>query len=82
MCKDQPGVVAQWSKILGDHQISISGTLQHEGIGPNNTVPVVVITHPTKYRNITAALEDMEKLDVIGLEPVCIMIVDIPEDKD
>ncbi|MHC4596385.1 MAG: homoserine dehydrogenase, partial [Planctomycetota bacterium] len=25
MCKDQPGVIAQWSKILADHQISISG---------------------------------------------------------
>ncbi len=82
MCKDQPGVIAQWSKVLAEHQISISGALQHEGIGPDNTVPVVIATHPTRQRNITAALEDMEKLDVIGSKPVCIRIVDIPEDKD
>jgi len=82
MCKDQPGVIAQWSKVLADHQISISGALQHEDIGPDNTVPVVIVTHPTQQRNITAALEDMEKLDVIGGKPVCIRIVDIPEDKD
>ena len=82
MCKDQPGVIAQWSKVLADHQISISGALQHEGIGPENTVPVVIATHPTQQRNVTAALEDMEKLDVIGGKPVCIRIVDIPEDKD
>ncbi len=82
MCKDQPGVIAQWSKILADHQISISGALQHEGIGPENTVPVVIATHPTRQKNITAALEDMEKLDVIGGKPVCIRIVDIPEDKE
>jgi len=82
MCKDQPGVIAQWSKVLADNQISISGALQHEGIGPDNTVPVVIATHPTRQKNITAALEDMEKLDVIGGKPVCIRIVDIPEDKD
>jgi len=82
MCKDQPGVIAQWSKILANHQISISGALQHEGRGPENTVPVVIATHPTEQRNITAALKDMERLDAIGGKPVCIRIVDIPEDKD
>ena len=82
MCKDQPGVIAQWSRVLAEHQISISGALQHEGIGPDNTVPVVIATHPTRQKNITAALEDMKKLDVIGCKPVCIRIVDIPEDKD
>jgi len=82
MCKDQPGVVARWSKILGDHQISISGALQHEGTGPDNTVPVVITTHPTRQKNVTAALEDIKALDVIGGEPVCIRIVDVPEDRD
>ncbi len=82
MCNDQPGVIAQWSKVLAEHQISISGALQHEDIGPDNTVPVVIATHPTRQKNITAALQDMEKLDVIGGKPVCIRIVDIPEDKD
>lgn len=82
MCKDQPGVIAQWSKILAEHEISISGALQHEGIGPDNTVPVVIITHPTRQKNVTGALEDMEKLADIGGKPVCIRIVDIPEDKD
>ncbi len=82
MCKDKPGVIAQWSKVLAEHEISISGALQHEGPGPENTVPVVIATHPTQQKNITAALKDMEKLDVIGAKPVCIRIVDIPEDKD
>jgi homoserine dehydrogenase len=82
MCKDQPGVIAQWSRILADHQISISGALQHEGHGPENTVPVVITTHPTIQRNVTAAVDDMEKLDSIGGKPICIRIVDIPEDAD
>jgi homoserine dehydrogenase len=82
MCRDQAGVVARWSKILGDHQISISGALQHEGIGPDNTVPVVITTHPTQQKNVTAALDELEELDVLSGKPVCIRIVDIPEDKD
>ena len=82
MCKDQPGVIAQWSQILADNNISISGALQHEGVGPENTVPVVITTHRTQQKNITAAMAQMEKLESIGGKPVCIRIVDIPEDKD
>lgn len=82
LAKDEPGVVASYSKILGDHEISISGALQHEGTGPNNTVPVVIITHPTQQKNMTAALSELAELDVLSGKPVCIRIVDIPEDKD
>ncbi len=82
LAKDQPGVVASYSKVLGDHDISISGALQHEGTGPNNTVPVVIITHPIQQKNMTAALSELAELDVLSGKPVCIRIVDIPEDKD
>jgi len=41
MVKDQPGVFAQIGKILADNAISISGVIQHEGTGPDDTVPVV-----------------------------------------
>jgi len=82
LAKDQPGVVASYSKILGDHQISISGALQHEGRGPDNTVPVVITTHPTQQKNVTAALGELAELDVLSGKPVCIRIVDIPEDKN
>ncbi|MCK5172121.1 MAG: ACT domain-containing protein, partial [Planctomycetes bacterium] len=82
MAADRPGVVAAFSKILGDHEISLTGVLQHEGTGPDNTVPVVVTTHPTSQKNMTAALEELARSDVVGAEPVCIRIVDIPEDQD
>ncbi len=82
MAKDQPGVVAQYGKILGDHNISISGALQHEGTGPNNTVPVVITTHTTQEKNMAAALKELANLDVFSGKPVCIRIVDIPEDKE
>ena len=82
MAKDEPGVVANYGQVLRDREISISGALQHEGSGPDITVPVVITTHTTRKRNITGALNDLEGLDVFSGKPVCIRIVDIPEDKD
>ncbi|MBP7050107.1 MAG: homoserine dehydrogenase [Phycisphaerae bacterium] len=82
MAKDNPGVVARYGGVLGDHDISISGALQHEGTGPNNTVPVVITTHRTQEKNMTAALAELAKLDIISGKPVCVRIVDIPQDRD
>jgi len=82
MAKDRPGVLATYGQILGRHGISISGALQHEGSGPDNTVPVVVTTHPTPQANMSAALDELAQTDVVGAPPVCIRIVDIPEDQD
>ncbi len=82
MAQDKPGVFAKYGKILGDHQISISGALQHEGTGPDNTVPVVITTHPTQQKNMFAALDDLADTDFTAGEPICIRIVDIPEDTD
>lgn len=82
MAKDRPGVTASYARILGNHNISISGAIQHEGIGPDNTVPVIVTTHPTQQKNMNAALAELSNLDVISGKPICIRIVEIPEDKD
>ncbi len=82
MAKDKPGVVASYGKILEKHSISISGALQHEGSGPDNSVPVVIVTHLTQEKNVRAALSDLAELDVIADEPVCIRIVDLLKDTD
>lgn len=82
MVKDQPGVFAQIGKILAENAVSISGVLQREGSGPDNTVPVVIATHPNKQSKITTTLEGLDKLDTVCSKPVCVRIVDIPEDKD
>ena len=77
---DRPGVFAQICTILADKDISLSGVLQHEEHNINNTVPVIVITHQTQQKKITAALADLGRLDIVKDSPVCIRIVDIPED--
>ncbi len=82
MVNDQPGVFAQIGRILAENAISISGVLQHEGQGPDNTVPVVITTHETLQSKVTAALEGLDGLDSVCSKPVCIRIVDIPEDRE
>lgn len=82
MAKDQPGVFAQIGKILAENQISISGVLQREGRGRHNTIPLVITTHESQQSKVTACLKGLAKVDTIMSEPVCIRIVDIPEDKD
>ncbi len=82
MAKDEPGVVAKYGRILANHKISIRGAIQHEGRDPDNTVPVVITTHPTLERNMFNALDELGRLTVISGRPVCIRIVDIPEDSE
>ncbi len=82
MVKDQPGVFAQIGKVLADNAISISGVLQHEATGQDNTVPVVVTTHPNRQDKISATLKGLADLKAVCDKPVCIRIVDIPEDKE
>ena len=82
MAKDQVGVFAKYAQVLAKHNIGISGAIQHEWIGPDNTVPLVITTHPTKQKNMTAALKEIEQLDIVNQKPIYIRIVDIPEDNE
>lgn len=82
MAKDEPGVVAKYGKILASHKISVRGAIQHEGRGPDGSVPVVITTHPTQEQNMFNALDEISRLKVIASRPVCIRIVDIPEDSE
>jgi homoserine dehydrogenase len=80
LAKDVPGTVARYAQILGDNGISISGVLQHEDHNVGTSVGVIVTTHPAEQSKIDAALKTIKELEVIDGEPVCIRIVDIPED--
>ena len=77
---DKPGVFAKIAETLGKFNISISGALQHEGQAPENYVPVMMTTHFTTQREVEDAIDAICKLDIVADKPVCIQIVDIPED--
>jgi len=62
---DQPGVLAQISKILGDHLISISSVIQKEADPSNHIAEIVIMTHPAKEQAVQQALKETERLPVV-----------------
>ena len=77
---DQPGVIAQIGKVLGDRNISISGVLQHEGKSAHH-VPVVIMTHLARQGDMDQALQELTKLPVVKEDAVCIHVVTPPSDE-
>ncbi|MDP2917446.1 MAG: homoserine dehydrogenase [Dehalococcoidia bacterium] len=62
---DQPGVLAQISKILGDNQISISSLIQKDADAQAQTAEIVIMTHPAREAAMQTALKDMANLPVV-----------------
>ena len=71
-------MVAKFSKILGDRNVSIAAVLQHE-VNAGQFVPVVIVTHEARAGDVRQAADQIAALDEIADHPVCIRIVDLPE---
>ncbi len=82
LAKDQPGVVAAVTNVLGQNGISISALLQHESAEATlpDYVPLVITTHEASESAVRTAAQQIEQLDYIAAKPVCIRILDLPED--
>jgi homoserine dehydrogenase len=61
---DQPGVLSKISGILGKNNISISAVIQ-KGRQVNGAVPIVMMTHEAKEKNVHQALKEIDRLGVI-----------------
>lgn len=70
---DEPGVLARISTVLGDRRISIASALQKEG-GRNGYVPVVLVTHAARERDVAAALREIDGMDIVGEATVALRI--------
>ncbi len=62
---DKPGVLSKISGILGKNNISIASVVQIGRQKRKGSVPVVMLTHETKEKNVVKALEEIDKLDVV-----------------
>ncbi len=62
---DRPGVLAQISKILGDHQISISSVIQKEADSLVQSAEIVIMTHPAKEAAMQQAVGELEHSAVV-----------------
>lgn len=72
-CIDKPGVLAKVSGILGRHKISIASVAQKER-RKARIVPVVMMTHEAKEKNMRNALEEIDKLSVIKPKTIAIRV--------
>ncbi len=70
--RDEPGVIAQIAKILGDEQVSIASMIQR---GQTQwSVPLMMTLHRAKEARVTAALAKIEDLSAVLKKPCLIRI--------
>ncbi len=62
---DRPGVLSKISGILGDNNISISSVIQ-KGRQVGEAVPLVMLTHMARERDIRRAVQELDKLQVVA----------------
>ncbi len=65
---DQPGVLADITRILADMSISIDAMLQKEPGDGQKTTDIVILTHKTQEKNIDAALSKITGLTTVSGE--------------
>ncbi|MCS7180240.1 MAG: homoserine dehydrogenase [bacterium] len=70
---DKPGVLAKIAKILGENNISISSVIQKQD-NPQKAVPIIMLTHKAKEKNVKKAISNINKLDVIKSPTIIIRL--------
>lgn len=75
---DKPGVLSKISGILGENNISIASVIQ-KGRRIGGAVPLVVLTHLAKERDVVKAIEAIDNLPVVT-EPTHFIRVEGGED--
>jgi len=71
---DRPGVLSQIAGVLGRHNISIASVIQ-QGRKEGQTVPVVIMSHTARERDVQAALREIDKMAFIS-EPTTLIRVE------
>jgi homoserine dehydrogenase len=73
MAQDRPGVLSKVTGILGDHDISIASVIQ-KGRAAAEAVPVVLMTHEARERDMRAALAAIDRLPDVPLPTTMIRV--------
>jgi homoserine dehydrogenase len=63
--KDEPGVLADVTRILGDRQISIEAFIQKEPPEGENEVNIILLTHKVREGSMNQAIIELKELDTI-----------------
>ena len=68
--KDEPGVLADVTRILGDKGISIEAIIQKEPEGDSTEANVIMLTHTVVEKQMNEAIQKIESLSTISGEVV------------
>lgn len=70
---DRPSVLSKISGILGANNISIASVIQ-KGRKEGEAVPLVVLTHKSKEKNVKKAIREIDDLDVVADRTVFVRV--------
>lgn len=74
MALDRPGVLSKISGVFGEHNISIASVIQKGRSREGDAVPLVILTHKAKEKDVLKALKKIEKLPVVAGKSVFIRV--------
>lgn len=74
--KDEPGVLAQVSSILGDNGISISSFIQKDSETSSGNAELVIMTHTSTEQSVQDALCNIDRLPVVNEISITIRVAD------
>ncbi|MGZ5054857.1 MAG: homoserine dehydrogenase [Methylobacter sp.] len=63
--EDKPGVLAEVTRILADHQISIEAISQKVPLNNETSVPIIILTQITLEKEMNAAIAEIEALKTV-----------------
>ncbi|HPQ19721.1 MAG TPA: homoserine dehydrogenase [bacterium] len=66
---DKPGVLAKITSVLGANNISISQVIQKQSDN-NQYVPIIMLTHLAKEKNVNESIKIINKLDCVKKETI------------
>jgi homoserine dehydrogenase len=78
LVQDRPGVMADITRELANHQISIASVIQHEALDEQegDTVPLVIMTHTAVTGNFRAAVAGIDQLSCVSAPSVYYPVAD------
>jgi homoserine dehydrogenase len=75
---DRPGILSKISGVLGAHDISIASVIQRENTGDDDFIPLIIMTHYSREKNLFDAVEEINTFDFVGKKIVVIRVEDSP----
>lgn len=63
--EDKPGVLADVTRILANHHISIEAIIQKEPVGDETAIPIILLTQITLEKEMNAAITEIEALQTV-----------------